>query len=92
MAARFSLLRALDHYRVPPGSNVWADVATVWRSLLSDPVQAAHVLGKLLSQLGQDRMLWGTDSVWYGPPQTQTLPSARSPSSRNSSTGTVTRR
>jgi len=26
----------------------------VWRSLLADPVQAAHVLGKLLSRLGED--------------------------------------
>jgi hypothetical protein len=58
---------------VPPNSNVWADVATVWRSLLADPVQAAHVLGKLLSRLGEDRVLWGTDSVWYGPPQTQIM-------------------
>ena len=68
-----ALLRALDRYRVPPNSNVWADVASVWRSLLADPVQAAHVLGKLLSRLGEDRVLWGTDSVWYGPPQTQIM-------------------
>ena len=68
-----SLLRALDRYKVPPNSNVWADMATVWRSLLADPVQAAHVLGKLLSRLGEDRVLWGTDSVWYGPPQTQIM-------------------
>jgi uncharacterized protein len=68
-----SLLWALDRYKVPPNSNVWADVATVWRSLLADPVQAAHVLGKLLSRLGEDRVLWGTDSVWYGPPQTQIM-------------------
>ncbi len=62
-----SLLRALDRYNVPPNSNVWADVATVWRSLLADPVQAAHVLGKLLSRLGEDRVLWGTDSVLVRP-------------------------
>ena len=68
-----SLLWALDRYHVPPNSNVWADLATVWRSLLADPVQAAHVLGKLLSRLGEDRVLWGTDSVWYGPPQTQIM-------------------
>jgi uncharacterized protein len=68
-----SLIWALDRYRVPPHSNVWADVATVWRSLLAEPVQAAHVLGKLLSRLGEDRVLWGTDSVWYGPPQTQIM-------------------
>src|SRR5215472_16919845 len=68
-----SLIRALDRYRVPPNSNVWADVATVWRSLLADPVQAAHLFGKLLSRLGEDRVLWGTDSVWYGPPQPQIM-------------------
>jgi len=68
-----SLIWALDRYKVPPNSNVWADLATVWRSLLADPVQAAHVLGKLLSRLGEDRVLWGTDSVWYGPPQTQIM-------------------
>ena len=62
-----SLIWALDRYRVPPNSNVWADLATVWRSLLADPVQAAHVLGKLLSRLGQDRVLWGTDSVSVRP-------------------------
>jgi predicted TIM-barrel fold metal-dependent hydrolase len=68
-----SLIWALDHYHVPPNSNVWADLATVWRSLLSAPAQAAHVLGKLLSRLGENRVLWGTDSVWYGPPQTQIM-------------------
>ena len=32
---------------------------------------AAHVLGKLLLHLGEDRVLWGTDSIWYGSPQDQ---------------------
>jgi hypothetical protein len=27
------------------------------------------VLGKLLVALGPDRILWGTDSIWYGSPQ-----------------------
>jgi uncharacterized protein len=27
------------------------------------------VLGKLLLALGEDRIVWGTDSVWYGAPQ-----------------------
>jgi predicted TIM-barrel fold metal-dependent hydrolase len=27
------------------------------------------VLGKLLLAVGENRVLWGTDSVWYGPPQ-----------------------
>ena len=68
-----SLLKALDDYHVPPNSNVWADVATTWRVLLTDPTQAAHAVGKLLKRLGTNRVLWGTDSVWYGPPQTQIM-------------------
>ena len=33
--------------------------------------EAAHVLGKLLVAFGPDRILWGTDSIWYGSPQDQ---------------------
>jgi len=68
-----SLIKALDDYHVPPNSNVWADIATTWRVLLTDPTQAAHAIGKLLKRLGTQRVLWGTDSVWYGPPQTQIM-------------------
>jgi hypothetical protein len=28
-------------------------------------------LGKLLLHLGEDNILWGTDSIWYGSPQDQ---------------------
>ncbi len=68
-----SLLKALDDHHVPPNSNVWADIASTWRVLLTDPTQAAHAVGKLLKRLGTRRVLWGTDSVWYGPPQTQIM-------------------
>jgi uncharacterized protein len=68
-----SLIKALDAYQVPPNGNVWADVAALWRDLLAKPDQAAHAIGKLLKRLGTRRLLWGTDSVWYGPPQTQIM-------------------
>ena len=32
---------------------------------------AAHALGKLLKYCGEDHVLWGTDSIWYGSPQDQ---------------------
>jgi len=67
------LLAALDAHHVSPNSNVWVDIAAVWRNLLSRPQQAAHMLGKLLSRVGEDRVLWGTDSVWYGTPQAQIM-------------------
>lgn len=65
--------RALDKYGVPPNDNVWVDLGTVWRATLSDPTQAAHVLGKLLARVGEDRVLWGTDAVWFGSPQPQLM-------------------
>jgi hypothetical protein len=55
-----------------PGSNVYAELGSTWRFLsLRDPDSAAHTLGKLLRYLGEDNVLWGTDSVWYGSPQDQ---------------------
>ena len=38
---------------------------------MRDPEQAAHALGKLLKHCGEDNVLWGTDSIWYGSPQDQ---------------------
>lgn len=35
------------------------------------PDNAAHSLGKLFKYVGQDNVLWGTDSIWYGSPQDQ---------------------
>jgi predicted TIM-barrel fold metal-dependent hydrolase len=68
-----TLIDALDAHQVAPNSNVWVDLGTVWRQLLSRPPQAAHALGKLLSRVGQDRVLWGTDAIWYGSPQAQIM-------------------
>ena len=28
-------------------------------------------MGKLLKHVGEDNVLWGTDSIWYGSPQDQ---------------------
>jgi len=66
-----TLLRALDDQGVPPNSNVWVDVGTVWREVLRDPTTAAHTIGKLLKRVGAHRVLWGTDAIWYGSPQAQ---------------------
>ena len=41
--------------------------------MLSSPDEAAHVLGKLLGRVGEDRVLWGTDAIWYGSPQPQIM-------------------
>ena len=66
-----TFLRALDVHGVPPNDNVWVDVGTVWREVLRNPTTAAHTLGKLLKRVGEHRVLWGTDAIWYGSPQAQ---------------------
>ncbi len=53
-----------------PG-NVYVELGSTWRFVMRDPEQAAHLLGKLLKAFGDDHVLWGTDSIWYGSPQDQ---------------------
>jgi predicted TIM-barrel fold metal-dependent hydrolase len=48
--------------------NVWAELGSVWRSQMSNPDGAAHLLGKLITHVGPKRIAWGTDSLWYGSP------------------------
>jgi hypothetical protein len=38
---------------------------------MRDPTAAAHALGKLIRYCGENNVLWGTDSIWYGSPQDQ---------------------
>jgi predicted TIM-barrel fold metal-dependent hydrolase len=68
-----SLVKALDDHGIPPNANVWCELGTTWRETLGNPTEAAHVLGKLLTRVGQDRVLWGTDAIWYGSPQPQIM-------------------
>jgi hypothetical protein len=51
--------------------NVYAELGSVWRSVMHDPDQAAHLLGKLITYVGPKRIAWGTDSLWYGSPQAE---------------------
>jgi predicted TIM-barrel fold metal-dependent hydrolase len=53
-------------------SNVYAEVGTAFaNSAVASPRFAAALLGTLVRGLGAERVLWGTDSVWYGSPQWQ---------------------
>jgi uncharacterized protein len=66
-----TLVRSLLDNGVKPGSNVYAELGSTWRFLMREPEQAAHALGKLVKYCGEDNVLWGTDSIWYGSPQDQ---------------------
>lgn len=65
------LIGSLAAEGIGPGANVYAELGSTWFNLAHDLDAAAHVLGKLLVNLGPDRILWGTDSIWYGSPQPQ---------------------
>ena len=65
------MVKAMDDHGIPPNGNVWAELGTTWRETMRDPTQAAHVMGKLLTRMGEDRVLWGTDAIWLGSPQAQ---------------------
>jgi hypothetical protein len=65
------LIASLDAAGVGPNQNVYAELGSTWRQLMRDPGSAAHALGKLFKHVGEDRVLWGTDSIWYGSPQDQ---------------------
>ena len=66
-----TLVTSLIKNGVKPGSNVYAELGSTWRFLMREPEQAAHALGKLMLHCGEDNVLWGTDSIWYGSPQDQ---------------------
>jgi predicted TIM-barrel fold metal-dependent hydrolase len=63
------LIKSLELAGIEPGANVYAELGSTWFLMLRRPLEAAHVLGKLLTALGPERIVWGTDSTWYGSPQ-----------------------
>lgn len=63
------LIESLARAGIGPSGNVYAELGSTWFLMLRRPLEAAHVLGKLLAALGPDRIVWGTDCAWYGSPQ-----------------------
>ena len=66
-----TLIRSLRDNDISSNSNVYAELGSTWRFVMRDPDNAAHVIGKLLKYVGENNVLWGTDSIWYGSPQDQ---------------------
>ena len=67
-----SLVTSVLEAGVKPNSNVYAELGSTWRFLsMRDPTSAAHAMGKLFKYIGENSVLWGTDSIWYGSPQDQ---------------------
>lgn len=61
------VVRGIRHRR-----NVYAEIGSAFALALTEsPLAAAHLVGSLLQVLGPDRIVWGTDSIWWGSPQWQ---------------------
>ena len=66
-----TLIRSLVENGIKPNSNVYGELGSTWRFLMRSPESAAHAIGKLVKYCGENNVLWGTDSIWYGSPQDQ---------------------
>jgi predicted TIM-barrel fold metal-dependent hydrolase len=52
--------------------NVYAEIGTTFASsVVTFPTVCAHLLGHFLKFFGEDRIVFGSDSPWYGGPQWQ---------------------
>jgi predicted TIM-barrel fold metal-dependent hydrolase len=52
--------------------NVYAELGTTFAATVTTfPTVCAHILGQLLKYWGPERIVFGSDSLWYGAPQWQ---------------------
>ena len=51
-------------------THVWGELGGVVPNLMTGRIEEAmHFFGKLLLHIGEDRIVWGTDCLWFGSPQ-----------------------
>jgi predicted TIM-barrel fold metal-dependent hydrolase len=64
------LLRILRRH--PRIRNVYFELGSTFQQLSAgNPVRCLHMLGQMIQVAGADHILWGTDSIWGGSPQSQ---------------------
>lgn len=58
--------------RNPKMTNVYMDLGTTFgMTVITQPSLCAYMLGLMIDAFGDDHVLWGTDSIWWGSPQWQ---------------------
>ncbi len=66
---------ATDLARIPEKygvNNVYGEIGSTFASTaVTNPRFCAAFIGQLVNLMGAERVVWGTDSVWYGSPQWQ---------------------
>jgi predicted TIM-barrel fold metal-dependent hydrolase len=66
-----ALIKSVLDAGLSPGSNVYAELGSAWSNVMKDAVAAQHLIGKLLRYIGEDNVVWGTDCILMGSPQSQ---------------------
>ena len=63
------LARIPEKYGV---NNVYGEIGSTFASTaVTNPRFCAAFIGQMVNMMGPERVVWGTDSVWYGSPQWQ---------------------
>jgi predicted TIM-barrel fold metal-dependent hydrolase len=58
--------------RNPKLTNIYFELGSTFQQLsMADPVKCLHMLGQMIQVAGADHILWGTDCIWGGSPQSQ---------------------
>jgi predicted TIM-barrel fold metal-dependent hydrolase len=58
--------------RNPKINNIYFELGSTFQQLsMADPVKCLHMLGQMIQTAGADHILWGTDCIWGGSPQSQ---------------------
>ena len=56
----------------PTMTNVYMELGTTFGMVaVTNPRAAAYIVGMMIEAFGDDHVLWGTDSIWWGSPQWQ---------------------
>ena len=56
--------------RNPDMNNIYCEIGSAFGTLaIAHPVMCMHLMGKNIKHYGADKVLWGTDCVWWGSPQ-----------------------
>ena len=64
-------IKSLEDNQLGKGSNLYAELGSLWASVMTDAVAAQHVIGKLLKHFGEDNVVWGSECIWFASPQPQ---------------------
>jgi hypothetical protein len=68
-----AMITAMKGSGIGPNQNVFAELGSSWRQVMTDTKQATHYIGKLMKHVGENNILWGTDALVGGTPQPQII-------------------